>query len=59
MFVRINNVLLDPAKVLYLRQDGRKVVVVFDGGERLEFEGPEAAEVWAAFDDDKGWRNDD
>lgn len=57
-FLAVNNVLFDPAKVVYLMQDEKdvnKVTILFDNGERLECKGAEAAQMWKHFDEG-GWR---
>lgn len=52
-FVIINNVILDKEKVVCLIQDPQgehRVVVWFDSGDKVTFEGSEAALVWQEFD---------
>lgn len=61
-FLRINNILIDPGKVIYLQQDEKDpnvVVMMFDNGKSVDFIGAEAAEVWRHFDDDRGWRGEE
>jgi hypothetical protein len=56
---RVNNVLLDPAKVCHVRhdeKDSRIVYVNFDSGDTLKFVGDEAVEVWKLFAKDPDWR---
>lgn len=56
--INIGNVLFDPEKVAYVCENPDKqgeIIVAFDGGAKLIFEGDEAREVWKFFDD-KGWK---
>lgn len=60
-FVRINNSIIDTAKVSAIWQDERdvsKVTVLFDNGKELVFVGQEAMDIWRELDTDKGWKSD-
>lgn len=59
--IRFNNVLLDPDKITCIYQDEKDnhvIYVLFDNGEKLAFKGAEGAEIWRAFDKERGWRDD-
>lgn len=61
-FIVVNNAIIDRDKVSCLIQDPAgelRVTVYFDNGERLNFVGKEAADVWKEFDvDKKSWRDE-
>lgn len=60
--IRVNNILFDPKRVIYIKQensDVNHVTLVFEFGEKLEFKGSEAAELWKLFDGEKDWRDND
>lgn len=61
-FVRINNLIFDPAHVAWVCQDEKdinKVTIHFiDGSEQFAV-GSDASDVWAFFDDKRGWKDDE
>ena len=59
--IRINNIVLDKSRVLWLQYDpadNRRVIVRFIDGENVIFEGDEAVEIWKVFDDDKDYKDE-
>jgi len=58
-FIKVNNVIFDREKILWVAHHGlQKVVVRFSDGKDMIFEGDEAVECWRVFDTDTDWRND-
>ena len=53
IFIRINNIILDPEKILWVQCDQKKsfkVLVRFTDGHDVHFTGKEAIDVWEIFD---------
>jgi len=56
-FIKINNIVFDKDRVLWVTHDGiKKVTVRFEDGENMEFVGDEAVECWRIFDTESDWR---
>ena len=54
--IRINNVIVDRSRILWVQCDQKKVLTVvirFEDGQNVYFEGPEAVVAWEIFDKEK------
>ena len=59
--IRINNIILDKSRVLWLQydpEDNRRVIVRFIDGENVIFQGDEAIEVWKVFDTERSYQDE-
>lgn len=60
-FIRINNIIINSERVLYLLQEQgniNRVTLMFDTGVKFDFLGSEAAELWRHFDSEKTWQDE-
>lgn len=61
-FVRIRNLIFDPSRVLWVEMDEHdinKVQIRFLDGSDQWCLGSDAADAWAFFDKDQGWKDKD
>lgn len=60
-FIHAGNALINPEKIVCIYQDDEDkdmVRVLFENGEKLNFHGKEAAELWRALDPERDWKDE-